>query len=224
MHKLQQNLGYYFDNPSLLRLALTHKSYAHSNRLGQSHNERLEFLGDSILGLVITDIIFNKYPDEAEGVLTNMRAALVKESTLAEMARKLEISKFILLDSNEHFQNGRDKDSILSSTYEAIVAAIYRDGGLRAVTTVIQRHFVSLVEDGMNLCNLEDPKGKVANLCLKKFGETPVYAIIAKEGLDHAPVFKISASINGLEVYGQGTTRKKAEKEAAMLLLKEIRP
>ncbi|RZA03820.1 MAG: ribonuclease III, partial [Proteobacteria bacterium] len=151
MLELQKKLTYEFKDPLMLRRALSHKSFANEGRqrgnkesFVTQHNERLEFLGDSVLGLIISDILCERFPDVDEGKLSKMRSYLVKEETLAKVARGLELGPYLLLGKGEESTQGRTKDSILSSGYEALLGAVYLDGGLPAAYTMVETHFTAL--------------------------------------------------------------------------------
>jgi ribonuclease III len=223
-------LHYQFQNEALLRLALSHKSHANEGRRGQAteefvnqHNERLEFLGDSVLGLVISDLISAKFPLATEGKLSQLRSYLVKEETLAKLARQMELGKSLLLGKGEESTNGRDKDSILASTYEAVLGAIYLDGGLPAAFASAKAHFLPLLDE-KSLNSLQgDTKTQLQELCQARFRASPTYKVVSEEGPDHEKTFEVMVEIGKEKRFGKGRNKKEAEQTAARFLLEGLR-
>jgi ribonuclease III len=215
--ELQHMLGYTFKNISLLRNALTHKSFAnemqHENYFG---NERLEFMGDAVLELVISHVLMERFPDYSEGKLSNMRAAIVNEEELSTRALNLHIGKHILLSHGEEENNGRHKKSILANVYEAIIAAVYYDGGYESVFILIENHFSDLIDDIAPKGFYRDYKSRLQEYAQKTLNAVPRYIIVTEEGPDHIKVFESQVIIN--EIYyekGQGRNKKAAEQDAA---------
>ncbi|MCL2223990.1 MAG: ribonuclease III [Defluviitaleaceae bacterium] len=221
--QLQTNLGYTFKRHSLLKHAVTHASFVHEQKLNQSDsNERLEFLGDAVLELCISDFLYHRYPDMPEGDLTKKRAALVCESSLANLARSLSIGTFILLGQGEATEGGREKDSILSDVLESILGAIYLDGGLEEVRALILRLYEPIADKALN--NKKDYKTTLQEYLQKTSHETAVYTIIKETGPAHKKLFTAQAAhktkILGT---GKGGSKKTAEQEAARMALKGLK-
>lgn len=227
---LEEKLHYQFRDKALLQLALCHKSFANEGRKkGQTkeefvnlHNERLEFLGDSVLGLVITDLLSEHFPDADEGRLSKMRSSLVNEDTLASLARKLELGSHLLLGKGEDSTQGRDKSSILSSTYEAILGAIYLDGGFAAAHETAKNHFSDLVNNAVALSNQHDTKTLLQEICQSRFRKSPSYKVVAELGPDHEKEFEVMVKVGSLERFGKGKNKKEAEQAAARFLLDHL--
>ena len=230
MLELESKLFYQFKDPAILQLALSHKSHANEGRKrGISkeefvtlHNERLEFLGDSVLGLIITDLLSEKFPHADEGKLSKMRSSLVKEETLARLARTLELGRFLLLGKGEDGTQGRDKDSILSSTYEALLGAIYLDGGFASAHKAASRHFETLLQDASGFSASHDTKTQLQELCQSRFRKSPTYKVVSEAGPDHEKEFEVMVSVANFERYGKGRNKKEAEQIAARYLLDHL--
>ncbi len=230
MLTLEEKLHYQFRDRALLQLALCHKSFANEGRKkGQTkeefvhlHNERLEFLGDSVLGLVISDLLSEHFSDADEGKLSKMRSSLVNEDTLASLARKLDLGAHLLLGKGEDSTQGRDKSSILSSSYEAILGAIYLDGGFAAVHATGKVHFAELIANAMNLSNQHDTKTILQEICQSKFRKSPTYKVVAEVGPDHEKEFEVMVKVGALERFGKGKNKKEAEQAAARFLLDHL--
>ena len=229
MQDLIDKLFYEFKDPEILRRALSHKSYANEGRQRGNkesfvlqHNERLEFLGDSVLGLIISDLLSERFPEVDEGKLSKMRSSLVKEETLAKVARGLELGPALLLGKGEESTQGRDKDSILSSAYEAILGAIYLDGGLAAAYATARAHFVELLEDAAAFSQ-HDTKTQLQELCQSRFHRSPGYKVVAELGPDHEKQFEVMVVMGRLHRYGKGRNKKEAEQSAARFLLEYLR-
>jgi ribonuclease-3 len=228
---LQASLHYHFKDAEVLRLALSHKSHANEGRkkgvtkedFVRLHNERLEFLGDSVLGLVVTDFLSEKFPEADEGKLSKMRSALVKEDTLAQLARSIQLGASLLLGKGEESTLGREKDSILASTYEAVLGAIYLDGGLPAVFETARVHFQPFLDDKSLLELQQDTKTLLQEFCQARFRKSPNYTVVNEEGPDHEKMFEVMAAIGDTKRYGKGRNKKEAEQAAARFLLEGLR-
>ncbi len=207
---LESVLGYQFSDQELLNRALTHRSYRKSN------NERLEFLGDSILGFVIAETLFHQFPRAAEGDLTKMRARLVRGSTLALLSRELNISDFLLLGEGEKKSGGFDRDSILADALEAVFGAIYLDGGFRAARTAVLNLYANQLRD-IKPENLKDNKTRLQEYLQKVEKELPIYEVISQSGKPHNLKFEVSCKIehDSSPFIASGTSRRNAEQEAA---------
>jgi ribonuclease-3 len=214
--EIEQQLQYKFRDKNLLVEALRHSSYV--NELADSNlrdNERLEFLGDAVLNLIVGHILMHRYPDIKEGELSRSRANLVNESQLAEMARSFELGAYILLGRGEIQPHGREKNSILADTYEAIVAAVYLDGGFDAAFKIIEANFLQLINELHSAVNNYDYKSRLQEMLQVGQGSMPKYSIIREEGPDHDKTFWIELKAVDIETQGSGKSKKAAEQDAA---------
>lgn len=219
--KLEAALGYVFRDPNLLNLALTHSSWANEHGEGDTHNERLEFLGDAVLELCVSQELFAKFPHVREGILTQMRSKLVSESSLAQIAREIGLETLLKLGRGEDLQKGRYRASVLSDALEAVLGAIFVDGGLgaaqRAVMNVFYRHWPCSTDD---VLHPKDAKSELQEAMQQRFQARPVYAQLASSGPDHARNFEVSVRLpDGTLFLGKGASRKKAEQHAARIAL-----
>ncbi len=209
--KLCQALAYQFKDPQLIVQALTHRS------IGSKNNERLEFLGDAILGCVIADELFQRFPKATEGELTRLRASLVKGDTLAMIGRELNLGDCLILGSGELKSGGFRRDSILACGVEAILGAVYVDGGFDACKGLILRLYKQRLETVSPEAADKDPKTRLQELLQSRKQALPVYELMAVEGESHDQVFRIICRADGLNepVRGKGTSRRRAEQDAA---------
>jgi ribonuclease III len=214
---LESSLSHPFSNLALLDQALVHRSYVNENpAFSFGDNERMEFLGDAVLELCITDLLMKTFPDYSEGQLSKLRASVVNEQPLADLARTLEIGRFILLGKGEESSGGRSKTSILANTLEAIIAAVYLDGGFDRACEVVRRLFALLIEEGSRNLTYRDYKTTLQELSQNRFKEIPRYALVGESGPDHDKIFESRLSIPGiLETTGKGKSKKEAEQNAA---------
>lgn len=223
IEEFQNKISYHFHNQALLLEALTHRSYANENPgANQRDNERLEFLGDAVLEIISSEILFAAYPDWAEGQLTKCRASIVCEPTLAYCCRRIDLGKYLFLGKGEDHTGGRKRPSILSDAFEAVIGAIYLDGGLAPARSFIQTFIMHDIEH-MQL--FHDSKTILQEIVQSRCDDALSYTLISESGPDHAKTYTVSAKI-GDQVYGKGTgnTKKAAEQEAAyqtILLLKK---
>lgn len=207
--------------PDLLDLAVTHRSYAYEHG-GLPTNERLEFLGDAVLGIVITDALYRGHPDVAEGQLAKYRAAVVNARALADVARDLGLGECLLLGRGELTTGGADKSSILADALEAVIGAVYLAHGLPAATAVIRRHFDPLMADAAELGAGLDWKTSLQELTAERGLGVPEY-VVAESGPDHAKTFTARVRIGGdLYGHGSGRSKKAAEQEAAEAAYREM--
>jgi ribonuclease-3 len=220
----QQILAYTFNDINLLDNALIHRSFVNENpSLSCKDNERLEFLGDAVIGLCISDILIKKFADYTEGQLSKMRADVVNEYSLADLARKLTMGEYLLLGKGEETSGGRTKTSILSNAFEAVAAAIYVDSGFEGVYTFLKTIFDPLIEEGTSSLIYRDYKTALQEICQFRFKETPKYSLIRETGPDHDKVFEISLTIGGtITTTGTGKSKKEAEQRAAQKALEEL--
>jgi len=214
MQQLMQRIGYQFNNPDLLRQALTHPS------AGAQDNQRLEFLGDAVLQYIMSDLLYASHPKDREGKLTHLRALLVCEAALSQVARGLKVGQALIMDKGEELTGGRDKPSVLCDAMEAILAAIYLDGGLDAARQVVCRHWPR-PEDVHR--PMQDSKGALQEHLQKDGGEAPVYTLVGQDGPPHDRTFERAVSRYGKELArGKGRTKKQAEQTAALTALKKL--
>ena len=201
-------------SPELLRQAITHRSYAYEND-GFPHNERLEFLGDSILGQAVTVALYNEFPDSDEGELAKRRASLVSSAALAEIARGIELGEHLLLGKGEDRSGGRDKTSILADTVEAIIGAVYLDAGGDAATELVLRLVAPLRSDPHRFGAAMDPKTSLQEIAAEQGYPAPVYSV-STFGPDHSRIFRARVVVGDCVSEGEGTSKKHAEMAAAL--------
>lgn len=221
--KLQQDLGYAFSDPGLLETALTHSSYSKERGEGVQSNERLEFLGDAFFDAIIGEELFRLFPGKEEGWLSRIRATIVCEKSLARQARKLDLGRFLLLGHGEEKSGGRRRESILADATEAVIGAIYLDGGYEAVQKVVLKLFREVIDDTKRgIFVVYDYKTHLQEV-LQGQGITDIrYQLIGEEGPDHDKSFTVGLYIDGsLSAEGKGKSKKQAEQTAAMNALKE---
>lgn len=213
---LEQILGYRFTDLRLLQKALIHASFAFEHSFPSQNNETLEFLGDAVLDLVIGHTLFRRFPAMREGDLTKLRAALVNETHLATMARDVELGRFLSLGKGEDSSNGRKKSSILACAYEAVVGAIFEDGGYETVKEFVLRFFVPAFEAKREELLIADAKSRLQELLQEQFNEAPSYRLDMEEGPSHQKLFTVSVifreSVLGT---GSASSKKEAEQRAA---------
>ena len=213
MKTLETKLGYQFQNPKLLDHALTHSSYANEHHLGSiSSNERLEFLGDSVLGMIVADHLYRTFPDLPEGDLTRIRANLVCEGSLVLVAKEWDLGRSLKLGKGENACGGRSRPSILADAVEAVLAAVFLDGGLAHDRDIIQRFLLDRMEQ-VNRAS-RDHKTYLQELVQRKSGQVLSYELIGESGPDHTKTFQMQVLLNGQPI-GQGTGHSKKEAEQA---------
>ncbi len=214
--QLQEQLGYTFREVELLRLALTHPSVAREGGLVTQTNQRLEFLGDAVLQLVLTRELYDRFPTDDEGPLSKARAKLVNGNTLAECARALGMGQYLLLSRGEEMSGGRDRVSTLADAFEAVLGAIYLDGSLAEATAFVLRQFASAFSELDGIPSVENPKGELQELLQAKSAEAPSYQLVSATGPDHDRLFVCAVHHCGEELgRGTGKSKKAAESEAA---------
>ena len=220
MTEVEQIIGYEFKDKALLRQALTHPSYGGDHRV--SDYQRLEFLGDAVLELYVSEALYREYPDLGEGKLTRMRADLVKESTLSEALRELHLNEYILLSVGEERGGGKQKSSILCDVFESIIGAIYLDGGRRCAGEFIGAALGEQLRRDTSREDHLDYKSRLQSL-LQAQGDMPAYELIGRDGPDHAPVFSYSVSAGGSVLgSGSGHSKQAAQLEAARQALENL--
>ena len=213
---IEDRLGYVFSNKQLLVLAFVHRSFFNEHRdLIDEHNERLEFLGDSVLGLIISDYLYEYLPLHAEGHLSHLRSHLVEASSCVAYVQKLSLAEYVLLGKGERMNDGRGRESILADLFEALIGAIYLDGGLEEAKRFFFRHFYEDVEKALS-APLRNWKAELQDYSQKKHQKPPVYKVLKETGPDHSKIFHVIACIDDQEVgRGEGSSKKQAEQAAA---------
>jgi ribonuclease-3 len=222
--ELQNRLGYTFRDPELLKLALTHPSVAHEQGVPLQTNQRLEFLGDAVLQLVLTRELYEKFPAFGEGPLTKARAKLVNRRTLAEHARHLGLGSHLILSRGEELHGGRERPSALADTFESLLGAMFLDSGFEPARDFILRQFGTAFGGLSVIPILENPKGELQELLQSISSQAPQYHVVAATGPDHDRVFECTVHHGGAELArGQGKSKKAAESEAALAALARLR-
>jgi ribonuclease-3 len=215
---LERRIGHRFNDPALLARALTHRSF------GSPHNERLEFLGDGVLGCVIADELYARFPDIPEGKLHLLKVSLVRETTLVAVAQDIDLASFLQLGAAEVSNSGSAKPSILSDTLEAVYGAVFLDGGYGAAQNAIRTTFKSLLNDIDLERSMKDAKTRLNEYAQKKRWSMPAYRIVAASADSQNPSFDVECAIADKELAarGTGTSRQRAEQQAAENLLRQI--
>ena len=221
---LEAAIGYHFHNITLLQNALTHSSYANECwHDSLKSNERLEFLGDSILGMVVAEHLYRNFPDRPEGELTRMRADMVCETSLASVAARIDLGKHLQLGNGEERFGGRNRASILADAVESVIAACFLDGGMEAAKAFIQQ-FV-LCDVPVKKLHNQDYKTALQELVQQKKDQVLTYALVGESGPDHAKCFTVEVSLNGKPVgKGEGSSKKRAEQDAARDAIENLFP
>lgn len=218
LQRLSKSLGYRFQDPALLEQALTHRS------AGQPHNERLEFLGDAVLNLIIAEELFRRFPSTREGVLTRIRASLVKGETLAAVARQLGLGQYLRLGGGELKSGGRDRGSILADCLEAVFGAVHLDGGYTSSRQVIVGLFEEQLEEAAAGAFQKDPKTRLQEWLQSRQRSLPVYAVESVAGEAHRQRFTVVCELDGppMKSRGSGSSRRRAEQDAAEKALAQL--
>lgn len=221
---LEERLGVRFKDSALLREALTHSSYLNENPgAGIGSNERLEFLGDAALGLVVARQLYSDYPEEDEGRLTELRTHLVRRETLARAAARLGLGEYLLVGRGEEGAGGRRRPTNLARAYEALVGALFLDGGLPRVRRFVKASLADEFRDLRNKAVLADPKSRLQEVAQSRWQTTPSYRLVKAQGPDHARRFTVEAVIQGDVLgVGKGRSKQRAEKEAARQALERL--
>lgn len=224
LEKLQENLGYRFRDESLLRGALYHSSYANEHRNENIvSNERLEFLGDAVLGFVSAEFLYSRFPNAPEGELTRIRAALVREESLFEVAQALQLGECLMLGKGEESGGGRQRPSILADCTEAVFAAVYLDGGMDCARDLIHRVLLCKGDIAVAESRRRDYKTELQELVQRKPHQVLRYELVGQSGPDHAKVFTVAVLLNGDPVgEGSGHSKKEAEQSAACAALEKL--
>lgn len=214
---LENKIGIIFKNKNLLKEALTHRSYLNENPSWDTpNNERLEFLGDAVLELIITEELFSKFPKSTEGELTNIRAALVNYQMLSEVAKSIDLNNFILLSRGESKDTGKARDVILANAFESLLGAIYLDAGVSKACEFVKNTVLKYLDKVLQEELYKDPKSLLQEIAQEKFKITPTYSVISEHGPDHAKTFNVGVYFNNsLIAEGSGSSKQEAEVEAA---------
>ncbi len=220
---IEERIGYVFDSKDLLVLSLVHRSFVNEHRKEISeHNERLEFFGDSVLGLIMADFLYHRLPTYPEGPLSQLRSRLVDAGACAYYLQKLEIQEFILLGRGEALGEGKTKVSILADAFEALVGAIFVDGGIGAASTFLSSHFTQDMEAVIDSPS-RNFKAELQDYSQKKHKQAPVYKVVQETGPDHAKIFHVMVFVEDKEMgLGVGESKKQAEQKAAFNALSKI--
>lgn len=225
LSKLEKKIKIRFNNKSLLQQALVHRSYLNEHPdFKLNHNERLEFLGDAVLELIITEYLYNKFPLEAEGKLTNLRASLVNSNNLFQKAKKIGLENHLYLSKGEakDINNTKARENILANTFEALIGAIYLDGDYKKTKNFIEKNLTKDIPKIISQKLYLDSKSKFQEFSQEKYSITPHYKVVSESGPDHAKVFKVGVYIgNELVSFGQGLSKQEAQTKAATSALKK---
>jgi ribonuclease III len=225
LEKLSKNINYKFKKENLLKEALTHRSYLNENpEWKSSHNERQEFLGDAVLELIVTEILFSQYPNYDEGQLTSFRASLVNYQMMAEVAREIDLEKYLLLSKGESKDTGRARDVILANALEALIGAIYLDAGYKKAEEFVVKFIMPKLKEIISKGLYKDAKSLLQEKTQAKLKIIPLYKVLSEEGPDHKKMFNIGVYLaDKLIATGQGLSKQDAEVEAAKKALEEMR-
>lgn len=220
---LEHRINYYFNDKNLLKNALIHRSFGNEHKHYKNiNNEKLELLGDAVLGLVVAEYLYQKYPEEKEGVLAKIKSMAVSEPVLASISRKLRIGEYLLLSKGEMVTGGRDRNSILGDVFEAILGAIYLDSGFFAAKEYVLFHLKDIIDHIDDFEEILDFKTILQEYCQKKYRDIPKYTLVGEEGPDHRKLFEMQVQIQNNIAKAKGTNKKVAEQMAAKQLCKEL--
>lgn len=221
--KLLDELGLKFKNLKLLEQTFYHRSYLNEVKSNIESNERLEFLGDSILSLIISLLLFSKRENDTEGELTNLRAYIVKTKSLSQAAKKLDLGKYLHLSKGEELGGGRKNPQLLANTYEALLGAIFLDSNLETVKKVIEKTLLPLFESELKSGPPKDAKSNLQEIVQEKFKQSPNYKILKTQGPDHAKKFLVAVYLKDKEYgRGEGNSKQVAEEQAAKQALEKV--
>jgi len=216
LDQFENKIGVKFNNKKLLRQAFIHRSYLNENvGLDLDHNERLEFLGDAVLELIVTEYLYQKYKNP-EGELTNWRAALVKRPTLASVAKDLSIGDYLFLSKGEQKTGGKSRELILANTFEALLGALYLDQGFTTSTAFVKKHLLSKLKNVLDKKLYIDPKSRLQEMAQESVNVTPIYKVLAEYGPDHSKSFTVGVYVKDKLIgQGSGSSKQSAEQSAA---------
>jgi ribonuclease III len=224
LNRLEDRLSYAFSDKRLLLESLYHTSYVNErpDQEGLKDNQRLEFLGDAVLNLAMGHLLIERFPEFKEGDLSKMRSGLVSESRLAECARSLELGVYLLIGKGEEKNNGREKSSILADAFEALIAAVYLDGGFNAAFRLIHNLFLPYIRGPALPFLATDAKSRLQEIVQQNREMVPVYTVLQESGPDHDKIFRIQVEVLGITAQGTGKNKKAAEQDAAQNALTRI--
>lgn len=221
--QLVNKLGIKFKNSQFLKQAFIHRSYLNEVKMDIPSNERLEFLGDSILSLIISQFLFEKRSTDSEGDLTNLRAYIVKTKSLAQASKKLELGKYLKLSKGEEVSGGRENPQLLANTYEALLGAVFLDQGMEAAKKMVEKTLLPAFQKEINLGPPKDAKSNLQEMVQEKYRESPYYKTLESRGPDHQRKFIIAVYIKGKEMgKGEGSSKQEAEEKAATQALEKV--
>lgn len=216
LEQLQKDIHYHFKDIKLLELAMTHSSWSNEQHVVGEHNERLEFLGDAVLELCVSEKLFTNFPTAREGELTRIRSKLVSKNGLERLARALFLEKYLRLGRGEESQGGRDRAALLSDAFEALLGAIFLDAGYHAVRDVVLRLLANELPNVSNIAPTKDYKSHLQEITQKKFKDRPHYALLGSSGPEHEKCFDVQVTIpDGRVFLATGGSVKRAEQRAA---------
>lgn len=219
----QPNLSQLFRDPELMRAAFVHRSYLNESKEFKESNERLEYLGDAVLELIASEFLYQKFTDYQEGMLTNLRAALVRTESLAETSETLGFSDLLLMSKGEEATGGRTNIGLLANTFEAFLGALYLDQGFEACRKFCHQHLFGKLDKIIETASYKDHKSHLQEVAQAKFKNTPVYELMSDQGPDHDKVFRMVAIINGVSYgIGEGKSKQSAQEAAAQKTLEML--
>lgn len=219
---LEKTIGYNFTSQDLIREAMIHRSFLNESNVESAHNERMEFLGDAVLELVVTEFLFNNF-NEPEGVLTNWRSALVRGSSLSQIASKIDLNKFILTSKGEKKSSQKAREQISANALEALIGAIYLDGGYDKAKDFLHRFVINNLDTIIKEKLYIDPKSRLQEISQENFKTTPTYKILSEDGPDHNKTFECAVYLGPKELArGTGKSKSLAEQEAARMALEDL--
>jgi len=223
--KIEKGVGVVFNDKNILKRAFTHRSYLNEKPEEKlSSNERLEFLGDSILEFWVSKVIFNQFPDYPEGLLTNFRSQVVYTLSLAKIAQKLSLGQFLLLSVGEEKEGGRKNQGLLADTFEALVGAIFQDQGLEKTEKFLEKNVLPRIKAVAKKKTLKDFKSRLQELAQERHQVTPEYRLIKSQGPDHNRIFFVDVFVANKKIaQGQGPSKQKAQQQAAQKALKKLK-
>ncbi len=220
IENIENNINYTFNNKGLILQSLTHSSYSHDYNLEYNY-ERLEFLGDAVVELVVTEYLIKTYPEYQEGDLSILRAYIVNSSTLYEISKKFDLSNNILLGKSEFYGTNNLKKAIVADIFEAVIAAIYLDGGYEKAKSIVLNLLADFIIEAVKNNSFHDAKTQLQQICQKDFGKLPEYTLISATGPEHNKLFLVEVDMCGvIKTKGQGKSKKEAEKNAASMALR----
>lgn len=222
LNDIEKQIGYTFTDRSILQMVFIHRSYINEAKTTLSHNERLEFLGDSVLGLLMSEYLYRLFPNTPEGELSFLRSRLVEASSCVLYIQTLSLEKYLILGKGERMNDGRGRDSILADLFEALIGAIYLDGGLEPAKKFLFSRFLPYIEQILKT-PVKNWKAELQDFSQRKYHQMPIYKVLGESGPDHSKVFKVSVIVNNVEIgSGEGTSKKEAQQAAAEDAMKNL--